>query len=84
LKVDVPSGDALKQLAYDLKAKIENAYIVLGRNQRQTTIAVMIDENVMKSNGLHAGNIVKEAAKEMWAAAAVTLRHSRRQRFHRN
>jgi hypothetical protein len=27
---------------------------------------------------------VKEAAKEMWAAAAVTLRHSRRQRFHRN
>jgi hypothetical protein len=33
----------------------------------------------MKSNGLHAGNIVKEA-KEMWAAAAVTtLRHSRRQ-----
>jgi hypothetical protein len=33
----------------------------------------MIDENVMKSNGLHAGNIVKEAAKEMRAAAAVTL-----------
>jgi hypothetical protein len=26
----------------------------------------------MKSNGLHAGNIVKEAAKEMRAAAAVT------------
>jgi alanyl-tRNA synthetase len=66
LKVDVPSGDALKQLAYDLKAKIENAYIVLGAViNDKPQIAVMIDENVMKSNGLHAGNIVKEAAKEM-------------------
>jgi alanyl-tRNA synthetase len=66
LKVDVPSGDALKQLAYDLKAKIENAYIVLGTViNDKPQIAVMIDENVMKSNSLHAGNIVKEAAKEM-------------------
>jgi alanyl-tRNA synthetase len=66
LKVDVPSGDALKQLAYDLKAKIENAYIVLGAViNDKPQIAVMIDENVIKSSGLHAGNIVKEAAKEM-------------------
>jgi len=66
LKVDVPSGDALKQLAYDLKAKMENAYIVLGVViNDKPQIAVMIDENVMKSKELHAGNIVKEAAKEM-------------------
>jgi alanyl-tRNA synthetase len=66
LQVDVPSGDALKQLAYDLKAKMENAYIVLGAViNDKPQIAVMIDENVMKTKGLHAGNIVKEAAKEM-------------------
>lgn len=66
VKVDVPSGDALKQLAYDLKAKMEDAYIVLGAViNDKPQIAVMIDETVMKSKGLHAGNIVKEAAKEM-------------------
>ncbi len=66
LKIDVPSADALKQLAYDLKAKLENSYIVLGAViNDKPQIAVMIDENVMKEKNLHAGNIVKEAAKEM-------------------
>lgn len=66
LRVNVPSADALKQLAYELKAKVENAYIVLGTViNDKPQIAVMIDEEVMKSKDLHAGNIVKEAAKEM-------------------
>ncbi len=65
-KVEVPSAEALKQLCYDLKAKMQNAYIVLGAViNDKPQVAVMIDENLMKAKNLHAGNIVKEAAKAM-------------------
>jgi alanyl-tRNA synthetase len=65
-RVDVPNADALKQLAYDLKAKMQKPYIVLGTELNgKPLVAVMIDEELIKEKGLHAGNIVKEAAKEM-------------------
>lgn len=65
-QVEVPHADALKQLAYDLKAKMNNAFIVLGTViNEKPLVAVIIDEQLVKEKGLHAGNIVKEAAKEM-------------------
>jgi alanyl-tRNA synthetase len=66
LKIEVPNAEALKQLAYELKAKLNNAYLVLGAEiGGKPQIAVMIDEDTMTARNLHAGNIVKEAAKEM-------------------
>ncbi|WP_394990405.1 alanine--tRNA ligase [Emticicia sp.] len=65
-KVSVPSVDALKQLCFDLKNKLSNFYGVLGAEiGGKPQIAVIIDEAVMKDKNLHAGNIVKELAKEM-------------------
>lgn len=65
-KVSVPSAEALKQLCFDLKNKIENFYGVIGAEfGGKPQIAVIIDEAVMKDKNLHAGNIVKELAKEM-------------------
>jgi alanyl-tRNA synthetase len=66
VNVTLPSADALKSLAYELKLKITNSYIVIGSNiDGKPQLAVMIDEELVKSKGLHAGNIIKEAAKEM-------------------
>ena len=65
-KVSVPSVDALKQLCFDLKNKLSNFYGVLGAEiGGKPQIAIIIDEAVMKDKNLHAGNIVKELAKEM-------------------
>jgi alanyl-tRNA synthetase len=65
-KVSVPSADALKQLCFDLKNKVERFYGVIGAEfSGKPQIAVIIDEEVMKEKNLHAGNIVKELAKEM-------------------
>jgi len=65
-KVSVPSADALKQLCFDLKNKVERFYGVIGAEfGGKPQIAVIIDEEVMKEKNLHAGNIVKELAKEM-------------------
>ncbi|MCU0443390.1 MAG: alanine--tRNA ligase [Microscillaceae bacterium] len=65
-KVKVPSADALKQLAYDLKAKTEDLFCVLVADiQGKPQIAVMIAENLVKTKNYHAGNIIKELAKEI-------------------
>ena len=65
-KVNVPSADALKQLCFELKNKLSYFYGVLGAEiAGKPQIAVIIDETLIKDKNLHAGNIVKELAKEM-------------------
>ncbi|GAA4408924.1 alanine--tRNA ligase [Nibrella viscosa] len=65
-RVDVPSADALKQLAYDLKAKVENLALVLGADiNGKPQLAVMLADEIIKEKNLHAGNMVKELAKEI-------------------
>jgi alanyl-tRNA synthetase len=65
-KVDVPSVDAMKTLAFQLKDKISYAYIVLGAEiGGKPQLAVCIDETVIKSHNLNAGTIVKELAREI-------------------
>jgi alanyl-tRNA synthetase len=64
--VEVPSADALKQLAYELKAKIGDLYCVLGAEVNgKPQLAVMIAENLLASRNLNAGQIIKEIAKEI-------------------
>jgi len=65
-KVQVPSADALKQLAFELKNQVTHFYGVLGAEiGGKPQLAVVIDEALGKEKNLHAGNIVKELAKEM-------------------
>ncbi len=65
-RVDLSSADALKQLAYDVKAKVDNLFLVLAANiEDKPQIAVMISENLVADKKLHAGNLVKELAKEI-------------------
>jgi alanyl-tRNA synthetase len=64
--VDVPSAEALKQLAYELKAKIGDLYCILGAEiAGKPQLAVMIADNVMESHKLNAGQIIREMAKEI-------------------
>jgi alanyl-tRNA synthetase len=65
-KVEVPSADSLRQLAYDLKKHMENAVVILGTviNQKPS-LAVMIDEALVSEKSWNAGNTVREAAKAM-------------------
>lgn len=64
--VEVPSAEALKQLAYELKAKIGDLYCVLAADiAGKPQLAVMIAENVMTTKSLDAGKIIREMAKEI-------------------
>ncbi len=65
-KVELPNADAIKNLAYNLKDIVSDLFLVLAADiDGKPNITVMIAENLVKDKGLHAGNIVKELAKEV-------------------
>ncbi len=65
-RVNVPSADALKQLAFDLRAKADNLFAVLASEIKgKPQITVMISDNLVEEKKLNAGKIVKELAKEI-------------------
>ncbi|WP_019986337.1 alanine--tRNA ligase [Rudanella lutea] len=65
-QVSVPSADALKQLAYDLKAKVDNLALVLGADiNGKPQLAVMLPDSLIQGKGLHAGQVVKDLARNI-------------------
>ena len=65
-KVEVDDAGSLKDLAFQLKNEVENLYLVLGAGvDGKANLSIMISDNLVKEKGLHAGNIIREAAKEM-------------------
>jgi len=56
----------LRDIAYQVKAQVENLFLVLGTEiNGKAHLAVMVSENLVKEKNLHAGDIVKEIAKEI-------------------
>ena len=65
-KVSLPSADTLKNMAFGLKAKVDNLFLVLAADiQNKPQIAVMIADNLVADKDLNAGNLVKELAREI-------------------
>ncbi|MFH1004746.1 MAG: alanine--tRNA ligase [Bacteroidota bacterium] len=65
-KIELNSSEEIKNLAYELKNKVENLFLVLGANVNgKPYLTVMISDNLVEEKKLHAGNIVKELAKEI-------------------
>ncbi|HRI80296.1 MAG TPA: DHHA1 domain-containing protein, partial [Cyclobacteriaceae bacterium] len=65
-KVSVPNADALKNIAYGLRNQFEDLLMVLAADiEGKPQVAVMIGEKLAQTNAFHAGNMVKELAKEI-------------------
>lgn len=65
-KVSLPSADTLKNMAFGLKAKVDNLFLVLAADiQNKPQIAVMIADSLVADKDLNAGNLVKELAREI-------------------
>jgi len=65
-KISLNDSAAIKDLAFQLKGQIENLFLILGAEvNEKPNLTVVIAENLVKEKDLHAGNIVREAAKEM-------------------
>ncbi|HZH73600.1 MAG TPA: alanine--tRNA ligase [Mariniphaga sp.] len=65
-KIDADNTSMIKDLAFQLKQEIDNLYLVLGAVVNdKPSLTVMIAENLVKEHGLNAGQIVREAGKEI-------------------
>jgi len=65
-KVSVPNADVLKNIAYGLRNQFDDLVLVLAADvDSKPHVAVMIGEKLAKTNTYHAGNMVKELAKEI-------------------
>ncbi len=65
-QVDVDNGAMLKDLAFQLKGEIDNLFLVLGADiDGKPNLTIMISENLVSEKGLHAGQIIREAGKEI-------------------
>lgn len=65
-KVKVPGPDALKDIAFALRNRFDDLLLVLAADvEGKPQIAVMIGEKLAQAGKWHAGNMVKELAKEI-------------------
>ena len=64
--INLDSAQAIKDLAFQLKGELENLFLVLGAEiDGKPSLSVMVSDNLVAEKGLNAGQIVREAAKEM-------------------
>lgn len=65
-RIGLGDTNALKTLATNLEKEVGNAFIVFGSvNNGKPQISVCVSDSLVKSKGLHAGNIVKDLAKDI-------------------
>jgi len=65
-KITVDDAALIKDLAFQLKGEIDNLFLVLGAEIKgKPNLTIMISENLVAEKGLNAGQIVREAGKEI-------------------
>jgi alanyl-tRNA synthetase len=65
-KVTLPDADSLKNMAYAIKNKFDNLVLVLAADiQGKPQVAVMLGDAVVAEKKFHAGELVKQLAKEI-------------------
>ncbi len=65
-RVDLPTNETVKTLAYALKGAVENLFLVLGAEiNGKPSLTVAISDHLVKARGWNAGVIVRELAKEI-------------------
>ncbi len=64
--IDLGNVDLIKNLIFELKAEINNAYILLAAEvDAKPHLALYIDENLVKEKNINASNIIRELGEEI-------------------
>ncbi len=65
-KLPLDDSNAIKTLAYQLEEQIDNAVIVFGAEvDGKAQLLIAISRELTEGKGLHAGNMIRELAKEI-------------------
>ncbi len=64
-QVDLDSG-AIKDLAFQLKGEVDDLFMILGaETDGKVVISIALSDSLVKGKDLHAGNMIRELAKEI-------------------
>ena len=65
-KIEVDNAGMVKDLAFQLKGEVDNLFLVLGAEiNGKPNLTIMISENLVEEKGLNAGQIIREAGREI-------------------
>ena len=65
-KLDLSAADAIKDLAFQMKAEVDDLFLVLGAEIKgKPNLTVVISENLSIEKNLNAGKIIRDLAKEI-------------------
>jgi alanyl-tRNA synthetase len=65
-KVAIDSAEGIKDLAFQMKAEVENLFLVLGAEIKgKPNLTVVISDKLSQEKDLNAGKIIRELAKEI-------------------
>ena len=65
-KVAIDSAEGIKDLAFQMKAEVNNLFLVLGAEIKgKPNLTVVISDNLSKEKNLNAGKIIRDLAKEI-------------------
>ena len=66
VKQKFPDADSLKKVSFELKNECDNLILIVAAEvQNKPMVSVMISDQLVKDYDLHAGNMVKELAREI-------------------
>ena len=64
--IDIDSAGAMKDMAFQLKNEVDNLVLMLGANIKgKANLSLMISDNLVEHKNLNAGEIIREAAREI-------------------
>ncbi|POY36008.1 alanine--tRNA ligase [Solitalea longa] len=65
-KVDIPSAEAIKNLSFEMREKLNNLFLVIAAEiDGKPSISVIISDNLVQDKKLNASQIVRELGKEI-------------------
>jgi alanyl-tRNA synthetase len=64
--IDLDTPEAIKNLAFEIRSQMENAFIVLGAElEGKAHLTVILSDNLVADKKMNASNIVRELGKEI-------------------
>ena len=65
-KIEIPNGDALKQLSFELKQEIDGLVLILAADvDQKPLLSVMFADTILDKHDLNASEMVRLMAKEI-------------------
>ena len=65
-RVNLPNGDAIKNLSFELKQQVDNLFFLAGAEiDGKPLLSLILSDNLVKEKNLNATTIIRELAKEI-------------------